>query len=231
MVDRNEAGCLASELRFRYGTPTLERRVTSEVHTSDLVARLIKEAPEDTIDLDWLLHHLRHRSFGLLLLILSIAIAIPGLGLIASFLIAFPAAEMMLGRHRPALPRFVIHRALSTEKFTKWAERSLPLLRFVEAFSRPRWPTPALATKRTVGLIVLVLAGCAVLPIPLVNIIPGLIIVLISIAYLQEDGLLLGIAFAIAIAALLVFALAVWASADAIERLAGAWNVMPWKNR
>jgi hypothetical protein len=161
----------------------------------------------------------------------SEVLAIPGLGLIASFLIAFPAVEMMLGRHRPALPRFVVHRAISTHKFTKWAERSLPLLRFVETFSRHRWQTPVQATKRAVGLIVLVLAGCAVWPIPLLNIVPGLIIVLISIAYLQEDGLLLGIAFAIAIASLVVFALVVWASADAIERLAGAWNVAPWRNR
>jgi hypothetical protein len=79
----------------------MERCVKSGVYTSDLVARLMKEAPEDSVDLDWLLHHLRHRSFGLLLLILAIAILIPGLGVIASCLIAVPAVEMMLGRHRP----------------------------------------------------------------------------------------------------------------------------------
>jgi hypothetical protein len=183
----------------------MERGVTSEVHTSDLVARLIKEAPEDTVDLDWLLHHLRHRSFGLLLLILAIVMAIPGLGVIASFLIAFPAVEMMLGRHRPALPGFFVNRAIPTQHFTKWAERSLPLLRFVEAFSRSRWHTPVQATKRAV--------------------------VLISIAYLQQDGLLLGIAFAIAIASLLVFALVLWVSADALEHVAGGWIRMPWGNR
>jgi hypothetical protein len=60
----------------------------------------------------------------------------------------------------------------------------------------------------------------------LINIVPALIIILISIAYLQQDGLLLGIAFAIAIASLLVFALAVWASADAIEHIR-----MPWGSR
>jgi hypothetical protein len=204
----------------------MERGVTSEVHTSDLVARLIKEAPEAKVDLDWLLHHLRHRSFGLLLLILALAIPIPGLGIISSFLIAFPAVEMMLGRHRPKLPHFLVKRAVSTHHFTKWAERSLPLLRFVETFSRSRWHTPHEATKRVVGLIVLVLAVSGIWPIPLINIVPALIIILISIAYLQQDGLLLGIAFAIAIASLLVFALAVWASADAIEHIR-----MPWGSR
>ena len=200
--------------------------MTPEVHTSDLVARLIKEAPEDKVDLDWLLHHLRHRSFGLLLLILAIVMAIPGLGVIASFLIAFPAVEMILGRHRPALPGFVVNRAIPTHHFTKWAERSLPLLRFVEAFSRSRWHTPVEATKRAVGLIVFLLALCSIWPIPLLNIVPALTIILISIAYLQQDGLLLGIACAIAIASLLIFVLVLWASADAIGHIR-----MPWANR
>jgi hypothetical protein len=204
----------------------MERGVTSEVHTSDLVARLMKEAPEDKVDLDWLLHHLRHRSFGLLLLILALAIPIPGLGIISSFLIAFPAVEMMLGRHRPALPGFLVKRAISTQHFTKWAERSLPLLRFVETFSRSRWHTPVEATKRAVGLIIFLLAISGIWPVPLINIVPALIIILISIAYLQQDGLLLGIAFAIAITSLLVFALVVWASADAIEHIR-----TPWRNR
>jgi hypothetical protein len=206
----------------------MEPGVTSEVHTSDLVARLMKEAPEDSVDLDWLLHHLRHRSFGLLLLILAIVMAIPGLGVIASFLIAFPAVEMILGRHRPALPGFFVNRAIPTRHFTKWAERSLPLLRFVETFSRSRWHTPVQATKRAVGLVVFLLALCSIWPIPLLNIVPALTIVLISIAYLQQDGLLLGIAFAIAIASLLVFVLVLWASADALEYLAGARIHMPW---
>jgi hypothetical protein len=205
--------------------------VTAEVHTSDLVVRLMKEAPEDTVDLDWLLHHLRHRSFGLLLLILALAIPIPGLGIISSFLIAFPAVEMMFGRNRPALPGFFVNRAVSTHHFTKWAERSLPLLRFVETFSRSRWHTPVQATKRAVGSVVFLLAFSAIWPIPLINIVPALTIVLISIAYLQQDGLLLGIAFAIAIASLVVFALVLWASADALQHMAGGWIRMPWGNR
>jgi hypothetical protein len=63
-------------------------------------------------------------------------------------------------------------------------------------------------------------------PIPLINIAPALTIALISIAYLQQDGLLLGIAFAIAVVSLLVFALVLWASADALGHIR-----MPWGNR
>lgn len=52
-----------------------------QVHTSDLLKRLTDEAPRDKVDLDWLLGHLQKRALGLLLLILAIAILVPGLGL------------------------------------------------------------------------------------------------------------------------------------------------------
>lgn len=92
--------------------------MTQQAYTSDLLARLIKEAPKDTVDLDWLLGHLRKRAFGLLLLILAIAMVVPGLGIISTIAISFPAVEMMLGRERPTLPRFLTKRAIATERFT-----------------------------------------------------------------------------------------------------------------
>lgn len=63
------------------------------VHTSDLLKRLIDEAPNDTVDLDWLLGHLQKRAFGLLLLVLAIAIVIPGLGIVASLPWPFPRSR------------------------------------------------------------------------------------------------------------------------------------------
>ena len=93
-----------------------------QVHTSDLLQRLINEAPKDSIDLDWLLGHLQKRAFGLLLLILAIAIVVPGLGILASVAAAFPAIEMILGRDRPALPRFLTKRPVATQRFTALAD-------------------------------------------------------------------------------------------------------------
>ena len=85
-------------------------RVSEHIHTSDLLVHLIDEVPRDSVDLDWLLRHLDKRAFGLLLLILAIAIAVPGVGIVASVVIAFPAVEMMLARDRPTLPRFLTKR-------------------------------------------------------------------------------------------------------------------------
>lgn len=55
----------------------------------------------------------------------------------------------------------------------------------------PRWHAPLEATKRLVGTIVVVLSATLVLiPISLSNIVPALVIALISLAYLEEDGVL-----------------------------------------
>jgi hypothetical protein len=192
-----------------------------QVHTSDLLKRLIDEAPDDTVDLDWLLGHLQKRAFGLLLLILAIAIIIPGLGIAASIAIAFPAVEMMLGRDRPTLPRFLTKRPFSTQRFSKWATRALPVLRAVERVSRSRWHTPAGATKRAVGFLVLLLVMSGIWPLPLINIVPAVAIALLAIALLQEDGLMLAVAFCVGILSLLIFGFLVWKSADVLENLFG----------
>jgi hypothetical protein len=68
----------------------------------------------------------------------------------------------------------------------------------MEVFIHPRWPTPFQATKRLVGLTILLLAVTLIAPFPF-NIIPTLVIMLISFAYLEEDGILLCISMVTAI--------------------------------
>jgi hypothetical protein len=208
-------------------TRPMDTALAEHVHTSDLLARLIEEAPKDSVDLDWLLGHLQKRAFGLLLLILAIAIAVPGLGIVASVVIAFPAVEMMLARDRPTLPRFLAKRSFDAKRLSKLVERSLPLLRRVERVSRSRWHTPVEATKRAVGLLVLALAISAIGPLPLINIPPALTIALVAIAYLGEDGLLLALAFAIGILLLAIFGIFIWTSTGAVENFFSGWIHMP----
>ena len=200
-----------------------------QVHTSDLLKRLIDEAPKDNVDLDWLLGHLQKRAFGLLLLVLALAILVPGLGIAASVAIAFPAVEMMLGRDRPTLPRLLTKRSFATQRFTTWSTRALPMLRAVERVSRSRWHTPPTATKRAVGFLVLLLATSGIWPLPLINVLPAVTIALMAIAVLQEDGLLLAVSFAIGIVSLAVFGLLVWTSAGAIDHLFGNRLHLPWR--
>jgi hypothetical protein len=79
------------------------------------------------------------------------------------------------------------------------------------------------AIKPAIGLLVLLLALSGVWPIPLINVLPAATIALLAVAYLQEDELLLGVAFAIGIVSLLIFGVVLWTSAEAIKALLGTW--------
>jgi len=98
----------------------------------------------------------------------------------------------------------------------------LPVLRMIETLIHPRLPTPFRMTKRLVGSIVLLLAISLIWPVPLINIFPALVIAMISLAYIEEDGLLLCISVVAALVSLAFTAAIVWATIEApamIERL------------
>ena len=65
-------------------------------------------------------------------------------------------------------------------------------------------------------MVVFLLALSAGWPLPLMKVIPGLVVVLIAIAYLQEDGLLLTVGMAAALICLLGLGWTLWTSAEAL---------------
>jgi hypothetical protein len=190
----------------------------AHTHTSELLGELVSQAPDGSVDLEWLLGRLDKRSFGLLLLLLGLLVIVPGIASIASLMVLFPSVEMMLGRSRPAFPRFLAKRAFDFERFKFFTARVQPGLRAIENLSRPRWSLPQAVAGPLVGAVVFLLALSAIWPLPLVNIIPGAIIVLVAIAYLQEDGLLLAVAVTTAFLSLAGFGWTVWTSAGSVMR-------------
>lgn len=200
---------------------THPRTPLAPARTSQLLEELVAQAPDGPADLDWLLAHLDRRSFGLLLLLLGLLVIVPGVATIATLALLFPAVEMMLGRSAPSLPRFLSKRPFDFKRFKQFTVRVRPVLQAIEGVSRPRWNAHQEVTDRLVGFIVFLLALSAGWPLPLVNVIPGLVIVLIAIAYLQEDGLLLAGAACAAIISLLGLWWTVWVSARALMRWMG----------
>ena len=157
----------------------------------------------------------------LLLALLGLA---PGVATFTGLLLAFPAIQMMLGRESPTLPHFLAARPISTRHFTKWSARAIPLLERMEAVIRPRLATPFQATKRLVGLLVLLLAATLIWPVPFSHIIPTLVIILISVAYLEEDGVLLLASLAAALLSFSISAAPVWATRTSRRRSAACWS-------
>jgi hypothetical protein len=125
---------------------------------------------------------------------------------------------MMLGRSGPSFPAFLSKRDFDFERFKRFTARIRPTLVAIESVTRPRWNAHRDATDRLVGGLVFALALTAMWPLPLVNVIPGIAIAIVAVAYLQEDGALLLAAVVPAIAWISSFAWTVWASAEAIIR-------------
>ena len=182
------------------------------IPTSAILEALLAEAPEDHVTLSWLMSHLRVRSFGVVMLLLGVLGLLPAGSPAVGVLVALFACQMILARERPFLPRFVADRRLPTRRIASLVRGLVPLLGWLERFIHPRWHTPFRMTKRVIGLVILLLATTLALPVPLSNVVPALVIMLISIAYIEEDGALLCLALAAALVSLSATAAAVWAA-------------------
>jgi hypothetical protein len=127
------------------------------VPTSVILENLLSAAPDEQVSLAWIVENLRDRSFGIVILLVALVGLVPGVSPIAGILLAIPAIQMMLGRDEPVLPRRLAARRLSKARLTRLIRRLSPTLQRLERVVRPRWTTPFGATKRTVGLVVLLL--------------------------------------------------------------------------
>jgi hypothetical protein len=180
-----------------------------------VLEELFRDAPPDYVTIAWLIGSLHKRSFGLVMLLIALVGLVPGVSVFIGILLGFPALQMILGQESPSLPRFIALRRIPTPKIARLVHRTIPLLKRLETIIHPRWHTPFEATKRGVGLIILLLAGTLILPFPFSHIIPALVIMLVSFAYLEADGALLCISLAAALASFSITAATVWATVRA----------------
>ncbi len=212
-ADRQEGGALASP------SPDEPEAL---IPTSAVLQRLLGEVHADYFTLGWLMGSLRKRAFGVIMVLLAVIALAPGLSILAGLLLLVPAFQMILGRPVPVFPRRIAAHRLPTPHLAALVRRAVPVLRYLETWVHPRWPTPLQATKRLVGLVIVVLSLVMVVtPIPLSNVVPALVIGLMALAYLEEDGVLLAIALAGALVTLLVAAIAVWQAVLGLRWLGG----------
>ena len=189
-----------------------------------MLQRLHDEAPTDYFTLRWLMGSLHKRSFGFIMLLLALVAMAPGVSIVAGVLLMIPAFQMIAGQAVPVFPRWIAARPLPTRHLAALVQRAVPALRYLEKVIHPRWPTPFEATKRLVGTVVVLLNTTLVFtPIPLSNVVPALVIALISLAYLEEDGFLLSIALLGAVVVLTVELAFVWETVLGAKWIVGLW--------
>lgn len=192
-----------------------EVSVLPRLPTSVILERLLDEATDETITLGWIITNLRDRSFGIIMLLISLVCLVPGIATVAGLLLAAPAIQMLMARDGPVLPRFVSERKVSRESFGRLVKRLIPVLRWMERFVRPRWPTPFVITKRLLGFVILLLCLTLMTPIPFSHILPLFAVMLLAFAFLEEDGICLAVALFMALVSLTISTVAIWGTIEA----------------
>ena len=169
------------------------------VPASVVLERLHRAAPKDEVTVRWVLEHLDQQSFGVVLFLLAIVALVPGICSFAGLLIAICGFEMVVGRSQPYFPHWIASRPLPARRVRPLVTYAIGALRCIEKVIHPRWLPLTSKLTRIVGITVFLASLRLILvPLPFSNVLPALVIAVVSLAYLEEDGLLLSIALALA---------------------------------
>jgi hypothetical protein len=179
--------------------------------SSRVLQEVIRQAPAEYVTLGWLTSTLHRNSFGITMLCLGLLATIPVGSSVPGLILAVLAVQLISGRPEPVFPNFILMRRLSTKHLLLLGNRAIHVLKYLEKVVHPRWPLTFEVAKRGVGVVILLLAIVLLLtPVPLSNVAFATVISLISIAYIEEDGLLLSAAFLAAIILIGIGSAAVW---------------------
>ena len=163
------------------------------------------------VSVDEVLDRLGHRSYGPLLMLVSlIAImpvvgALPGVSYGAAFLSLLISVQFLFSQPKLWAPGFIRRRAFSRKALKTGVEKSRPVLRWIDGFITERFtlalkdPMPRLLALVCVVLSVLMVIYAAV---PGGVVIPAVAILLIALGLTTHDGLVTGMGVLAAAAAI-----------------------------
>ncbi len=165
--------------------------------TSKVIAEIVEDCVEDgAVTVAEFLEKMGHKALSIVILVLSISAVIagviPGFSTLMAVPIMFIAMQMVLGRNTIYLPKNIREKLVSPKHIRGALAQSIPTLRWVEKFLRPRlvWLTTGIG-ERVIAAVILVLACILALPIPAGNFLPSFTISLLALAMLERDGVLL----------------------------------------
>jgi hypothetical protein len=186
-------------------------------------AGVIRQAPAEYVTVGRLTSTLRRQSFGIIMLSLGLLATTPVGSTVPGLILAVMAVQLIVGRAGPVFPHFIMTRRLPTKQLLRLGGHAIHVLKYLEKLVHPRWPRAFEAAKRAVGVMVLLLTLVLLLtPVPLSNVAPAMVISLISLAYVEEDGLLLSVGFIAATILIGLGSVAVWGTIIGAT-LIGVW--------
>lgn len=168
---------------------------------SEVIAAVLVEAGTRPIHVGDLIDRTAERGFGLLMLLLGLPMLIPVLPpgsstLVGPLYIVF-AVQLLSGAKRPWMPQRLRDRVLSGHTVEVLRRRGLPIIRSAERLSRPRgiWFAERLVV-RMAGVVVLLMGLVLLSPLPFLNTLPAISVMLLGMGLINRDVLFMLAGFA-----------------------------------
>ena len=171
---------------------------------------LLKADDERGLSIGEITRAVGEKGFGLLLIVFSLpsALPVPAPGYSTPFglVMALIALQMLCGRTAVWLPQKIGSIQIKPKLADKMLGTASKFLNKIERFIRPRqkwihWRTG----QASLALVVLIMACLMMLPIPLTNTFPAMVIFMIGVGLSEEDGLLAIGAFTVGCCAVLLY--------------------------
>nr|WP_246728533.1 exopolysaccharide biosynthesis protein [Microvirga terricola] len=188
---------------------------------------VIDTAQGDTITIGRIIEAFGERAFGFVLILFSLPNCVPAppgiAGIVGTPVLIF-GIQMMLGRHQPWLPGFILRRSVSTATFKRLIDLAEPKMKKLESYCRPRLPRLfGPLGDRVAGFFAVLVALSVLIPFPGTNFPPSIALVIASIAIMEEDGYLLIVGYLIGLAGLAYTATVLGASYHLIRAGLSSW--------
>ena len=167
----------------------------------------------DDITLGDLVEAVGKRGFGILLLLLSLPSALPfpapGYSTPFGIMLFLLSLQILVGRKTPWLPQWACRRVIKRSTADVIISGGAKFFAFLERFIHPRYSSLTGRTgTRFCALLLLIMSGLMILPIPLTNTLPAMVIFCVGVALTERDGLALGAALLFGAGAILLYSLA-----------------------
>jgi hypothetical protein len=144
--------------------------------------------------LEQFLSHINTKSFGVLLVITALPIALPftppGFSIPFGLMCIFLSIQMLLGRTNPWFPKWLLNKKIGSSS-SKLTLLMIKWLKWFENFLRPRlsFLVSSQLSKTILAVLILFCSVVMLVPLPLVNSISALPVFFLGISLVEEDGL------------------------------------------
>ncbi|KAF0094573.1 MAG: Exopolysaccharide synthesis ExoD [Puniceicoccaceae bacterium 5H] len=166
----------------------------AEHSLSEDFRNLLAGSENQPLNLGSLVDRVGEKGFGMLLVLLALpsALPIPAPGYSTPFgiMLAILAGQMIVGKRMPVFPERFRKMRLNRKLADNMLSFAAKVFAKLEWFIRPRmkWIGGRMG-QSMMGWLVLVMACLMILPIPYTNTFPAMVIFLIGIGLMEEDGL------------------------------------------